>query len=68
MSTLRTISNFKSALKGGGARPNLFEVSLSTFPAAAIAAAGVAGGGETHGPLRGDGLTCKVVTTNVDSG
>tara|TARA_A100000172_G_scaffold81096_1_gene72933 strand:- start:810 stop:1475 length:666 start_codon:yes stop_codon:yes gene_type:complete len=46
MSTLRTISNFKSALKGGGARPNLFEVSLSTFPAAAIAAAGVAGGSD----------------------
>ena len=27
----RTISNFKSALIGGGARPNLFEVELSTF-------------------------------------
>jgi len=29
--TLRTISQFKSKLKGGGARPNLFEVRL-TFP------------------------------------
>ena len=28
---LRTISDFKSKLKGGGARPNLFEVEL-TFP------------------------------------
>ena len=30
---LRTISDFKSKLKGGGARPNLFEVELS-FPSA----------------------------------
>ena len=28
----RTISNFKSALIGGGARPNLFEVELTTLP------------------------------------
>ena len=28
---LRTITDFKSKLKGGGARPNLFEVEL-TFP------------------------------------
>jgi hypothetical protein len=27
-----TISDFKSRLVGGGARPNLFEVELSTFP------------------------------------
>ena len=32
MSTLRTISGFKSALAGGGARPNLFEVSIDSFP------------------------------------
>ena len=30
---LRTISDFKSKLKGGGARPNLFEVELTTLPA-----------------------------------
>jgi hypothetical protein len=30
--TLRTITNFKSQLKGGGARPNLFEVSIPTMP------------------------------------
>jgi hypothetical protein len=35
MTTLRTITNFKSALAGGGARPNLFEVSIPSFPAAA---------------------------------
>lgn len=38
MSTLRTISNFKSNLIGGGARPNLFEVAIPALPAAATAA------------------------------
>jgi len=33
MSTLRTISGFKERLAGGGARPNLFEVELPSFPA-----------------------------------
>ncbi len=32
MAKLKTISQFKSALSGGGARPNLFQVELSTFP------------------------------------
>lgn len=32
MATLRTITGFKSALQGGGARPNLFEVSIPQFP------------------------------------
>ena len=36
MSNLRTLSTFKSALAGGGARPNLFEVSIPSFPAAAL--------------------------------
>ena len=31
----KTISQFKSALVGGGARPKLFEVELTTFPTAA---------------------------------
>ena len=35
MTTLRTITAFKSALAGGGARPNLFEVSIPSFPTAA---------------------------------
>jgi hypothetical protein len=34
----KTISQFKSALVGGGARPNLFEVELTTFPTAAASA------------------------------
>ena len=38
MSTLRTISNFKSNMIGGGARPNLFEVAIPALPAAATAA------------------------------
>ena len=38
MSTLRTITNFKSKLAGGGARPNLFEVNIPNFPAAAVGA------------------------------
>jgi hypothetical protein len=33
MSTLRTISGFKSSLRGGGARPNLFEVDIPRLPA-----------------------------------
>ena len=35
MSTLRTITAFKSKLAGGGARPNLFEVEIPSFPSAA---------------------------------
>mgnify|MGYP001491244022 CR=1 FL=1 len=31
--TNKSISDFKSALVGGGARPNLFEVELTTLPA-----------------------------------
>ena len=33
MAEARTISQFKSKLAGGGARPNLFEVSIPSFPA-----------------------------------
>ena len=36
MARLKTISQFKSQLSGGGARPNLFEVELTTFPAGII--------------------------------
>ncbi len=32
----RTISDFKSTMIGGGARPNLFEVELTTLPASVI--------------------------------
>ena len=33
----RTISEFKSRLLGGGARPNLFEVELTTLPPSVVA-------------------------------
>ncbi len=32
MANLRTITNFKSALRGGGARPNLVEVDITGWP------------------------------------
>jgi len=35
MATNKTLSEFKSALSGGGARPNLFEVSISNAPGSA---------------------------------
>jgi len=35
MANLRTITQFRSALQGGGARPNLFEVRLTNLPTAA---------------------------------
>ena len=31
MANLKTITQFKSALRGGGARPNLFEVNITTL-------------------------------------
>ena len=35
MANLKTIKNFKTRLAGGGARPNLFEVHIPSFPVAA---------------------------------
>ena len=35
MAATKTLSQFKSRLAGGGARPNLFEVTLPSFPGAA---------------------------------
>jgi hypothetical protein len=32
MATLKSLSQFKTKLSGGGARPNLFEVTLPSFP------------------------------------
>ena len=34
MAETKTLSDFKSRLAGGGARPNLFEVSIPSFPSA----------------------------------
>jgi hypothetical protein len=47
MSTLRTISGFKERLAGGGARPNLFEVELGSFPAPLQASWGTGAGQES---------------------
>ena len=35
MATNKTLSDFKTSLKGGGARPNLFEVTFGNIPGAA---------------------------------
>ena len=32
MAVTKTLSEFKSRLAGGGARPNLFEVTIPSFP------------------------------------
>jgi len=40
MAETKSLSQFKSRLAGGGARPNLFEVSVPTFPSANIDAWG----------------------------
>ena len=34
MAETKSLSQFKSRLAGGGARPNLFEVSIPSFPSA----------------------------------
>lgn len=48
MSQLRTISQFKSKLVGGGARPNLFEVSIPSFPTAISSSWGTGAGQESE--------------------
>lgn len=40
MAETKSLSQFKSRLAGGGARPNLFEVSVPTFPSAIVDAWG----------------------------
>jgi len=40
MAETKTLSQFKSRLAGGGARPNLFEVSIPSFPSSIIDAWG----------------------------
>ena len=48
MSQLRTIGQFKERLAGGGARPNLFEVSIPSFPDAISSFWNSAPGGESE--------------------
>ena len=38
MAETKTLSQFKSRLAGGGARPNLFEVSIPSFPSSIVEA------------------------------
>ena len=40
MAETKTLSQFKSRLAGGGARPNLFEVSIPSFPSSIVDAWG----------------------------
>lgn len=46
MSTLRTIAGFKERLAGGGARPNLFEVEIPSFPTSVASSWTAAAGNE----------------------
>ena len=55
MAETRTLSQFKSKLIGGGTRPNLFEVSIPTFPSA-IAEAWSAGDDSENGIFK---FLCK---------
>jgi len=48
MSTLRTITGFKERLSGGGARPNLFEVEIPSFPASVSSAWNTGAGQEAE--------------------
>lgn len=49
--TTKSITDFKSKLAGGGARPNLFEVSIPAFPGAANAFwSGASGDDESENP------------------
>jgi hypothetical protein len=48
MSTLRTITGFKERLAGGGARSNLFEVEIPTFPTSIASSWNVAPGEESE--------------------
>ena len=55
MAETRTLSQFKSKLIGGGTRPNLFEVSIPTFPSA-ISEAWTAGDDSENGIFK---FLCK---------
>lgn len=55
MAAAKTISQFKSKLAGGGARPNLFEVSIPSFPSS-IADAWTSGDNGENGMFK---FLCK---------
>ena len=58
MAETRTLSQFKSKLIGGGTRPNLFEVSIPTFPSA-ISEAWAAGDDSENGIFK---FLCKATS------
>ena len=58
MAETRTLSQFKSKLIGGGTRPNLFEVSIPTFPTA-ISEAWAAGDDSENGIFK---FLCKATS------
>lgn len=58
MASIKSLSQFKSALIGGGARPNLFEVEL-TFPSAINSNVSVQGDGATTLDLENFKFMCK---------
>ena len=58
MAETRTLSQFKSKLIGGGTRPNLFEVSIPTFPSA-ISEAWSAGDDSENGIFK---FLCKATS------
>ena len=55
MAAAKTISQFKSKLAGGGARPNLFEISIPSFPSS-IADAWTSGDNGENGMFK---FLCK---------
>ena len=56
MAQTKTLSQFKNRLAGGGARPNLFEVSIPAFPAAVGRRVWRNGGNKESGQFR---FLCK---------
>ena len=54
--TTKNLQGFKNQLKGGGARPNLFEVSVPAFPAGVVESGGVNWNKDVNTELR---FLCK---------
>ena len=48
MAETKSLSQFKSRLAGGGARPNLFEVSIPSFPSSIVSDAWNSGGQQSE--------------------
>lgn len=59
MATIKGLSQFKTKLEGGGARPNLFEVTIPSFPGGIIPALGVQGDGDGKYDAEKFSFLCK---------